>query len=57
MASATRSMIPFAPAKVGLRKSERSSIGTRWCSSSSTNAVSPITAMAKHARIRAEVQP
>ena len=28
----------FAPAKVPFRKSERSSIGSRWCSSSSTNA-------------------
>ena len=39
----------FAPANVRLRKSERSSIGSRWCSSSSTNAASATAAIAKQA--------
>ena len=47
----------FAPAKVPLRKSERSSIGSRWCISSSTNAPSATTATANRPMIRADVQP
>ena len=49
MASATRSMTRSRPRRSRFLKSERSSIGTRWCSSSSTNAVRPIAATAKQA--------
>ena len=47
----------FAPANVPLRKSERSSIGSRWCSSSRTNAVSATAATTKRPTMRADVQP
>ena len=47
----------FAPAKVPFLKSERSSSGNRWCSSSSTNATSATTATANSPRMRADVQP
>ena len=43
IASETRSATVFAPAKVGLRKSVTSNIGSRWCSSSRTNAVPAIS--------------
>jgi hypothetical protein len=57
MASATSSMVRFAPLKVEFLKSERSSIGTRWRCSSSTKVASPTTATAKLARILVEPQP
>ena len=44
----------FAPANVAVRKSERSSIGSRWRSSSRTNATSATAAIANATRIRVE---
>ena len=47
----------FAPVNVRLRKSARSSIGTRWRRSSTTKAASATAATAKAPRIRPDVQP
>jgi hypothetical protein len=49
-------MTVFAPLKVASRNSERSSIGNRWCSSSSTKSVRKTAAIAKSARTRADPQ-
>jgi hypothetical protein len=57
MASVTSPIAAFAPAKVAFLKSERSSIGMRWCSSSRTNAARAAAATANSARILADVQP
>ena len=57
MASVTRRATTFAPAKVELRKSERSSIGERWCSSSRTKAASETAERTKRPMITGSVQP
>ena len=57
IASATSPIAALAPANVAFLKSERSSIGTRWRSSSSTNVVSATAANANRTRIRVDVQP
>src|ERR671922_190564 len=57
IASATRSTARLAPVKVPFLNKLRSSIGIRWCRSSSTNATSMTMATAKALRIRADVQP
>jgi hypothetical protein len=50
-------MTAFAPAKVALRKSDRSSIGSRWWRSRSTKTVRATAATAKAATMRGEPQP
>ena len=57
IASVTRIATMFAPRKVPLRKSERSSSGSRWCISSSTNAAKDTAATTKSPMMRADVQP
>ena len=57
IASATRRMAMFAPVKVLFRKSERSSIGSRWWVSSSTKATSMTAATTNAPTIRPDVHP
>ena len=57
IASPTKSIAAFAPLNVRLRKSERSSIGARWCRSSSPNVTSATAAIANAPTMRGEVQP
>ena len=47
----------LAPLNVPLRNSERSSIGLRDRSSTTMNVTKPAAAAARHATIRADVQP
>jgi hypothetical protein len=57
MARVTRKATMFAPAKVRLRNSERSSIGARRCRSIQMNRASPAAALPNRARIVGDVQP
>ncbi len=57
IASATRSMAAFAPAKVGLRNRPRSSIGTCERISMTTNPTRPTAATTKEPTIRPDIQP
>ncbi len=55
MASPTSAIVAFAPLKVELRNSERSSIGMRWCSSTNAKITSATTAIANSVNTRVEV--
>ena len=57
IASETSRATVFAPANVGLRKRVMSNSGSRWWSSSRTNAVPDTSASAKSPRISGDVQP
>ena len=57
IARPTSNITAFAPENAWLRKSARSSIGSRWLRSSRTNAKRETAATANDPRIRADVQP